>query len=276
MDAMRVRASCWNPGRFFVSAEAAEDWLAQYPTGTVLPVADAYPHLQPLVAGYSIEAAADRDADPTARRFGSCAARRHGCWSNRGHHCAWLQGGGAFPVWRRTPAQLTVQRLRRIWSAPGSNSIGCSPRRTAPMRGPSQLARRAGPTSSCCSNGVRLHGRPAAARSRAGVRPTARSSQPPLRQSPRRCNHTVSRRSTTTAPAQPPSSTTVAGWAQNSIASSLHCNASWSGKVRTALHRGMHFPQRWDPFFTDYMTLADVYRYPSQHFDYHARQLALS
>ncbi len=42
------------------------------------------------------------------------------------------------------------------------------------------------------------------------------------------------------------------------------------------LHRGMHFPPRWDPFFTDYMTLADVYRYPSQHFDYHARQLALS
>ena len=41
------------------------------------------------------------------------------------------------------------------------------------------------------------------------------------------------------------------------------------------LQRGMHFPPRWDPFFTDYMTLADVYRYPSQHFDFHARQLAL-
>jgi hypothetical protein len=40
-----------------------------------------------------------------------------------------------------------------------------------------------------------------------------------------------------------------------------------------ALHRGMHFPRRWDPFFTDYMTLADVYRYPGQHFDFHARQL---
>jgi hypothetical protein len=43
-----------------------------------------------------------------------------------------------------------------------------------------------------------------------------------------------------------------------------------------ALHRSMHFPPRWDPFFTDYMTLADVYRYPGQHFDFHARQLALS
>jgi hypothetical protein len=41
-----------------------------------------------------------------------------------------------------------------------------------------------------------------------------------------------------------------------------------------AFDRGMHFPPRWDPFFTDYMTLADVYRYPNQHFDFHARQLA--
>jgi hypothetical protein len=40
-----------------------------------------------------------------------------------------------------------------------------------------------------------------------------------------------------------------------------------------ALRRGMHFPPRWDPFFKDYMTLADVYRYPGQHFDFHARQL---
>jgi len=40
-----------------------------------------------------------------------------------------------------------------------------------------------------------------------------------------------------------------------------------------ALHRGMYFPTRWDPFFTEYMTLADVYRYPGRHFDFHARQL---
>jgi DinB family protein len=39
--------------------------------------------------------------------------------------------------------------------------------------------------------------------------------------------------------------------------------------------RGMHFPPRWDPFFADYMTMADVYHYPGQHFDFHARQLAL-
>jgi hypothetical protein len=48
LDSARVRASCCNPGRFFATAEAAKDWLAQYPNGTVLPVADAYPQLQPI------------------------------------------------------------------------------------------------------------------------------------------------------------------------------------------------------------------------------------
>ncbi len=43
-----------------------------------------------------------------------------------------------------------------------------------------------------------------------------------------------------------------------------------------ASQRGMHFPTRWDPFFKDYMTLADVYRYPGQHFDFHCRQLTLT
>ena len=43
-----------------------------------------------------------------------------------------------------------------------------------------------------------------------------------------------------------------------------------------ALRRAMHFPTRWDPFFKDYMTLADVYRYPGQHFDFHKRQLTLN
>lgn len=41
------------------------------------------------------------------------------------------------------------------------------------------------------------------------------------------------------------------------------------------LARGMHYPTRWDPFFTPYMTLADVYRFPTQHFDFHRRQLTL-
>ena len=38
------------------------------------------------------------------------------------------------------------------------------------------------------------------------------------------------------------------------------------------LRRGMHFPTRWDPFFKDYLTLEDVYRYPGKHFDFHKRQ----
>jgi hypothetical protein len=42
-----------------------------------------------------------------------------------------------------------------------------------------------------------------------------------------------------------------------------------------SLRRGMHFPTRWDPYFKDFMTLADVYHYPTQHFDHHDRQLSL-
>jgi len=41
------------------------------------------------------------------------------------------------------------------------------------------------------------------------------------------------------------------------------------------LERGMYYPTRWDPFFKEYMTLADVYRFPTQHFDFHQRQLTL-
>ncbi|GAA4702431.1 hypothetical protein GCM10023215_47100 [Pseudonocardia yuanmonensis] len=41
------------------------------------------------------------------------------------------------------------------------------------------------------------------------------------------------------------------------------------------LARGMHYPTRWDPFFHDFMTLAEVYHFPTQHFDFHRRQLTL-
>jgi hypothetical protein len=37
----------------------------------------------------------------------------------------------------------------------------------------------------------------------------------------------------------------------------------------------MAFPVRWDPFFKPVMTLADVYHYPTQHFEFHRRQLTL-
>jgi hypothetical protein len=43
-----------------------------------------------------------------------------------------------------------------------------------------------------------------------------------------------------------------------------------------ALDRGMHFPVGWDPYFTDYMTVRDVYHYPTQHYEHHRRQLTLA
>jgi hypothetical protein len=42
----------------------------------------------------------------------------------------------------------------------------------------------------------------------------------------------------------------------------------------SALSRGMPFPPRWDPYF-GYLTLAEVYRYPTQHFEHHGRQLTV-
>jgi hypothetical protein len=35
----------------------------------------------------------------------------------------------------------------------------------------------------------------------------------------------------------------------------------------------MHFPIGWDPYFRNVMTIADVYAYPTQHYDHHRRQL---
>lgn len=44
----------------------------------------------------------------------------------------------------------------------------------------------------------------------------------------------------------------------------------------STLRRAMHFPTRWDPYFHDSMTLADVYRYPGQHYEHHRRQLTVA
>jgi DinB superfamily len=41
------------------------------------------------------------------------------------------------------------------------------------------------------------------------------------------------------------------------------------------LARSMAYPTRWDPFFREVMTLAQVYRFPTQHFDFHRAQLTL-
>jgi len=45
-------------------------------------------------------------------------------------------------------------------------------------------------------------------------------------------------------------------------------------ETEKALQSGMHFPPGWDPCFRDFMTLEDVYRYPTQHVDFQSRQLA--
>jgi DinB superfamily len=52
--------------------------------------------------------------------------------------------------------------------------------------------------------------------------------------------------------------------------------ASLHAQSDRALERGMHFPVGWDPYFKDYMTLRDVYHYPTQHYDHHRRQLTLA
>jgi hypothetical protein len=42
------------------------------------------------------------------------------------------------------------------------------------------------------------------------------------------------------------------------------------------LSRGMHFPVGWDPYFKDFMTLREVYHYPTQHYQHHRRQLTFT
>jgi DinB family protein len=52
--------------------------------------------------------------------------------------------------------------------------------------------------------------------------------------------------------------------------------ASLRAQPECALDRGMHFPVGWDPYFQDYMTLREVYHYPTQHYDHHRQQLTLA
>jgi DinB superfamily len=49
---------------------------------------------------------------------------------------------------------------------------------------------------------------------------------------------------------------------------------SLAAENEAALAKGMPYPQRWDPFFKPFMTRADLYHYPTQHFDFHRRQLS--
>jgi hypothetical protein len=58
---------------------------------------------------------------------------------------------------------------------------------------------------------------------------------------------------------------------QVTLALEQQLRAETSARLRI----GMHYPERWDPFFKDFMTLADLYHYPTQHVDFHQRQLTL-
>jgi hypothetical protein len=41
------------------------------------------------------------------------------------------------------------------------------------------------------------------------------------------------------------------------------------------LQRTMAFPTRWDPFFTEQMSLLDIYHYPTEHYQFHRAQLTI-
>ena len=55
----------------------------------------------------------------------------------------------------------------------------------------------------------------------------------------------------------------------------LALNRSLDHESAADLRLGMHFPTRWDPYFREWMTIADVYRYATQHYEAHRRQLSL-
>jgi hypothetical protein len=52
-----------------------------------------------------------------------------------------------------------------------------------------------------------------------------------------------------------------------------HLRAGLARESERNLALAMHFPTGWDPYFRDVMTVADVYAYPTQHYDHHRRQL---
>lgn len=64
----------------------------------------------------------------------------------------------------------------------------------------------------------------------------------------------------------------MASWMDGVVAS---LERSLSQASTQTLGRGMHFPVGWDPYFSDVMTVQDVYHYPTQHYDHHRRQLTL-
>jgi hypothetical protein len=52
-----------------------------------------------------------------------------------------------------------------------------------------------------------------------------------------------------------------------------HLRDRFAGESDHTLELAMHFPVGWDPYFKDTMTVADVYHYPTQHYEHHRHQL---
>jgi hypothetical protein len=52
-----------------------------------------------------------------------------------------------------------------------------------------------------------------------------------------------------------------------------HLRGRLARESERTLGLAMHLPVGWDPYFKDVMTVADVYHYPTQHYDHHRRQL---
>ncbi|HET7475285.1 MAG TPA: DinB family protein [Dermatophilaceae bacterium] len=63
------------------------------------------------------------------------------------------------------------------------------------------------------------------------------------------------------------------GWLCDRTVTGL--TASLRSEPEERLRAGMPFPTSWDPYFTAFMTLAEVYRYPVLHYDHHRAQLSL-
>jgi len=52
-----------------------------------------------------------------------------------------------------------------------------------------------------------------------------------------------------------------------------HLRSRLARESERTLALAMHFPVGWDPYFKEIMTVADLYHYPTQHYDHHRGQL---
>jgi hypothetical protein len=72
-----------------------------------------------------------------------------------------------------------------------------------------------------------------------------------------------------------PGGTVLCGRAMERLMDSTidHLRRGLARESEGSLGLAMHFPVGWDPYFKNVMTVADVYHYPTQHYDHHRRQL---